>query len=55
MSDTDILTIEGDVGDRIDAGTGWVDGGVVGQDHVYTQGLATLHVDIDMTVNVDIV
>ncbi len=55
MSDTDILTIDGDVGDSIDAGTGWVDGVVVGQYHVYTQGLATLNVDIDMTVNVDIV
>jgi Ca2+-binding RTX toxin-like protein len=54
MSDTDVLTIDGDSGDSIDAGTGWTDAGVSGDYHVYTQGLATLNVDIDMTVNVDI-
>ncbi len=55
MSDTDILTVDGDTGDSIDAGTGWTDGGVIGAYHVYTQGLATLNVDTDMTVNLDIV
>ena len=54
MSDTDILTIDGDSGDSIDAGSGWTDAGVSDGYHVYTQGLATLNVDIDMTVNVDI-
>jgi Ca2+-binding RTX toxin-like protein len=54
MSDTNILTVDGNVGDSIDAGTGWTDGGVVGAYHVYTQGLATLNMDIDMTVNADI-
>ncbi len=54
ISDTDILTVDGDVGDSIDAGTGWADGGVAGGYHTYTQGLASLLVDIDMTVNADI-
>ncbi len=54
MSDTDILTIDGDTGDSINAGTGWTDGGVVGAYHVYTQGLATLNLDTDMTVNANI-
>ncbi len=55
MSDTDILTVDGDTGDSINAGTGWTDGGVAGGYHVYTQGLATLNVDTDVTVNLDIV
>ena len=54
MSETDILTVSGDAGDSIDAGTGWIDGGVVGAVHVYTQGPATLEVDLDVTVNPDI-
>ena len=54
MSDTDILTVDGDTGDSIDAGTGWTDGGIAGAYHVYTQGLATLNLDTDMTVNADI-
>ena len=53
-SDTDILTVDGDAGDSVEAGTGWTDGGVVGAYHDYTQGSATLNVDIEMTVNVDI-
>ena len=48
------LTVSGDVGDSLEAGTGWTDGGVVGAFHVYTQGLATLAVDLDVTVNPDI-
>ncbi len=54
MSSSDTLTIAGDVGDSVDAGSGWTDGGIAGGYHTYTQGLATLLVDIDMTVNADI-
>ncbi len=54
MSSTDILTVSGDAGDSLEAGTGWTDGGVVGGFHVYTQGLATLAVELDVTVNLDI-
>ncbi len=50
----DSLTVSGDVGDSLEAGTGWADGGVVGGFHVYTQGLATLAVDLDVMVNPDI-
>ena len=44
LSDTDVLTIDGDGSDSIDAGSGWTDGGVVGAYHVYTPGAATLNV-----------
>ena len=54
MSDTDTLTIDGDAGDSLQAGTGWTDGGTSGGFHTYTQGLATLLVDTDITVNADI-
>ena len=54
ISDTDVLTVLGDSGDSVDAGTGWTDGGISGGFHVYTQGLATLNIDTDMTVNPDI-
>ena len=59
ISDTDILTILGDTADSIDAGTGWTDGGFDGSgNHIYTQmvgpSLATLLVDLDMSVNPDI-
>ncbi len=54
ISNTDILTVTGDIGDSVNAGTGWTDGGIVGAYHVYTQGTATLSLDIDMTVNADI-
>ena len=54
ISDSDVLTVLGDAGDSIDAGTGWTDGGVVGAYHVYTQGLETLNLDIDLAVNPDI-
>jgi len=54
MSSTGILTVSGDVGDSIEAGTGWVDVEVVGGFHVYTQGGAFLEVDLDVTVNPDI-
>ena len=54
MSDTDTVTITGDAGDSVEAGTGWTDGGISGGFHTYTQGLATLLVDTDVTVNGDI-
>lgn len=54
MSGTDTLTIDGDVGDSVDASNGWTDGGVVGAYHVYTQGAATLNVDTDVSVNANI-
>ncbi len=54
MNAADTLTVSGDVGDSLEAGTGWTDGGVVGAYHVYTQGLATLEVGLDITVNPDI-
>ena len=54
MNSADTLTVSGDVGDSLEAGTGWTDLGVVGAFHVYSQGLATLAVDLDVTVNADI-
>jgi len=54
ISDTDIVTITGDAGDSVEAGTGWTDGGISGGFHTYTQGLATLLVDTDVSVNADI-
>ncbi len=54
MNSADTLTVSGDVGDSVEAGAGWTDGGIVGAFHVYTQGLATLAVDLDVTVNADI-
>ncbi len=54
MSDTNTVTITGDAGDSVEAGTGWTDGGISGGFHSYTQGLATLLVDSDVTVNGDI-
>ena len=54
MSDTNTVTITGDAGDSVEAGTGWTDGGISGGFHSYTQGLATLLVDTDVTVNGDI-
>jgi Ca2+-binding RTX toxin-like protein len=54
ISDTDVLTVLGDGGDSVDAGTGWTDGGIASGFHVYTQGLATLNLDTDLTVNPDI-
>lgn len=59
LSGTDILTVLGDAGDALNAGTGWTDGGLdVNGNQIYTQnagaGLATLLVDTDVTVNADI-
>ena len=54
----DTLTIDGDASDSLDAGSGWTDGGVSGGYHTYTQGsgpnTATLQVDVDITVNANI-
>ena len=59
MSDTDTVTITGDAGDSVEAGTGWTDGGFDGNgNHLYTQDvsgdLATLVLDPDVTPNADI-
>jgi Ca2+-binding RTX toxin-like protein len=59
LSDTDTLTISGDTGDSVDAGTGWTDGGFDGSgNHVFTKlvgaTLATLVINQDVTVNPDI-
>jgi hypothetical protein len=54
MSSNGTVTIDGDVGDIVDAGTGWTDAGIAGGFHVYTQGLATIKLDVDLTVNPDI-
>jgi hypothetical protein len=54
MSSNGTVTIDGDAVDSVDAGTGWTDAGIAGGFHVYTQGLATLKLDVDMTVNLDI-
>ncbi len=54
ISDADTVTVLGDTGDSVNAGTGWTDGGIAGGYHTYTQGLATLLVDIDVSVNPDI-
>ncbi|MFT5180334.1 MAG: hypothetical protein ACI8S3_000207 [Alphaproteobacteria bacterium] len=54
----DTLTVDGNFGDSLDAGTGWADGGVLAGYHTYTQGSgpnsATLVVDTDVTVNANI-
>jgi hypothetical protein len=59
LSDTNTLTISGDAGDSVDAGTGWTDGGIDGSgNHVFTKlvgaTLATLVINQDVTVNPDI-
>ncbi len=54
VSDTGTLTVVGGSGDKLEAGTGWTDGGEAGGFHTYTQGGATLVVDISITVNGDI-
>jgi hypothetical protein len=55
VSDSNTLTVLGSAGDKLEAGTGWsTDGLVVGGFQTYTQGAATLVVDISITVNGDI-
>ena len=51
MSDGGTVTVTGSNKDSIDAGGGWTDGGISGGFQTYTQGLATLLVDTDVTVN----
>ena len=60
LSDTDSISVTGDAGDSVNAGTGWTDGGFdLSGNHVYTQivgsQLATLVVDPDITISGDIV
>jgi hypothetical protein len=52
ISDTDVLQIDGDTGDVVNAGSGWTDGGEAGGYHTYTQGLATLLIETGITQNV---
>ncbi len=54
MSSNGTVTIDGDIGDSVDAGIGWTDAGIAGGFHVYTQGFATIQLDLDLTVNLDI-
>jgi hypothetical protein len=59
LSDTDVLTVLGDAGDSVNAGTGWTQAGSDGQGHdIYTQTVggvvATLIVDSDITLNGDL-
>jgi hypothetical protein len=54
MSDSGSLTIDGDAGDTVDAGRGWADGGTTNGYQIYIQGAATLLVDIDVSINPDI-
>ena len=59
MSDTNSLTVLGDISDSIDAGNGWNDGGFDGSgNQIYMQmvgpSLATLIVDPNMSVNPDL-
>ena len=55
LSDTDTLTVAGDASDSVQAGTGWSYGGTDGGGNdIYTQGLATLIIDTDISVNADI-
>lgn len=55
ISDTDTLTVIGDGGDRVEAGTGWTEAGVDGNGFlIYTQDMATLLIDPDIGVNADI-
>ena len=48
-SETDTLRIDGDGADTVAMGGGWADGGVADGYHTYTQSLATLLIDADIT------
>jgi Ca2+-binding RTX toxin-like protein len=54
LSSTDTLKVDGNAGDTVNAGSGWTDQGTVVNPgyHTYTQGLATLLVDTDITRNI---
>jgi Ca2+-binding RTX toxin-like protein len=54
ITDSNVLTVDGDAADSVDAGTGWSDAGIVAGYQVYKQGDATLNVDTDINVNDDI-
>lgn len=56
-STTEILRIDGNSGDVVNQGAGWSTGGdpvIIGSNtyHIYTQSLATLLVDTDITISV---
>jgi Ca2+-binding RTX toxin-like protein len=44
------MTIEGNAGDTVLLAPGWIDGGVSGSYHQYSQGIAALLVDTDISV-----
>jgi len=46
---TNTLRVDGNTGDSVNAMGVWTDGGVAGGYHTYTQGAATLLVDVDVT------
>jgi hypothetical protein len=49
LSDTsNTLTVEGDVGDAVIAIGAWMDNGIDGGHHIYTAGIATLRIDVDV-------
>ncbi|MDF2462199.1 MAG: hypothetical protein K0Q43_434 [Ramlibacter sp.] len=53
LSDTsNTLTVEGNVGDALDAGTGWTNGGSVDGYNLYTQGQAVLLVGVDVSITI---
>jgi Ca2+-binding RTX toxin-like protein len=51
-SSSNTLTVDGNAGDIVNAGSGWTDLGVSGDYHQYTQSGATLLVDTDITQNI---
>ena len=46
------LTVDGNAGDIVNAGSGWTDLGISGAYHQYSQSGATLLVDTDITQNI---
>ncbi len=55
ISGSGSLAVLGDASDRVEAGSGWTDGGVDGAGlRTYYQGGATLFIDPDVNVNTDI-
>ena len=54
LSGSGTLTVLGGLGDAVDAGRGWTDGGLVGGFQIFTQAGATLRLDVDLAVNPDI-
>ncbi len=51
LSDSsNVLKVDGDAGDTVQAGAGWTDGGISGGYHTYVQGQAILQVAATVTV-----